>query len=126
VATTLAQPQDLVLGQHGLVVIADVDQLQDRVPVVGHVPVGEDLHHALDLLGGRRVDLGEQRVVALGAVHLQMQQPGRVHVLHEDRLAGHVAHRVQALDGLADDVQSVVAHALIRSAASRMARMMLS
>jgi hypothetical protein len=44
-------------------------------------------------------------VVALGAVHLQMQQPGRVVVLEELGAAGDVAQRVLTLDGLADDVE---------------------
>ena len=93
----------------------------------GHVVVREHLHDALDLLSAPEVSTSTQlRVVALGAVHLQVQQPGRVDVLEELRAAGDVAHRVEALDGLADDVEAVVAHALIRSAASRMARMMLS
>jgi hypothetical protein len=121
----LAAVQDLALGQHRLVGIADVDQRQHGVPVVRHVGVREDLDHALDLLGGRRVDADDGRVMALGAVHPQMQHPGRVDVLEVLRAAGDVAKRVQALDRLADDAEAVGrgAHALIRSAASRIARM---
>jgi hypothetical protein len=51
------------------------------------------------------VHLLEQRVVALGAVHLQMQHPRRVDVLEELRAAGDVAERVRALDRGADDVE---------------------
>ena len=53
---TIGSPRymHLALGQHGLVVVADVDQLQDRVPVVRHVGVREHLHDALDLLGAPR------------------------------------------------------------------------
>ena len=58
----------------------------------------------------RRVHVDQLRVVALGAVHLQMQQPLRDRVLEVLRAAGDVAERVEALDGVADDVESV-AHA---------------
>ena len=36
----LAAPEDLLLGQHDLVLVADVDELEDRVPVVRHVLCG--------------------------------------------------------------------------------------
>ena len=51
----------------------------------------------------------QQRVVALGAVHLQVQHPGGLHVLEELRAAGDVAERVGALDRRADDVEVAVA-----------------
>ena len=51
----------------------------------------------------------EQRVVALGARHLEVQEAGRVAVLEELRAAGDVAERVGALDRRADDVEVVVA-----------------
>ena len=69
-----------------------------------------------------RVDVLEQSVMALGAVHLQVQQALGDRVLEVLRAAGDVAERVHPLDGVADDVESV-AHAF---AASRMALMMLS
>ena len=55
------------------------------------------------------VDAVEQRVVALRAVHLQVQQPGGLHVLEELGAAGDVPERVGALDRRADDVEVAVA-----------------
>ena len=61
------------------------------------------------------VDVRQPRVVALRAVHLEVQHPGGVRVLEELRAAGHVPERVGALDGRADDVE--VARALLAEVA---------
>ena len=105
----LALVEDAVLGQHRLVVRLDADEPQDRVPVGRHVGVREHLDDAGDGERRRDVDRLEQRVVALGARHLEVQEAGRVAVLEELRAAGDVAERVRALDRRADDVEVVVA-----------------
>ncbi len=104
----------------------------------------EDLDDAGHRQRAGDVDVLEQRVVALGAVHLEVQQPGRLRVLEELRAAGDVAERVGALDGRADDVEAALAllaevarvdplglhghagTAFLRSAASRIAAMISS
>ena len=45
--------------------------------------------------------------MALGAVHLQVEQSRRIDVLEELRSPGHVPERVRALHGLADHVEVV-------------------
>ena len=71
------------------------------------------------------VDVLQQRVVALGPVHLQVQHPGRVDVLEELRPAGDVPERVGALDRRADDVEVAVALAR-RSSWGRAARVWIA
>ncbi len=103
----LAAVQHAVLGQHRLVVRLDADQTEDRVPVGGHVLVREHPQHARYLERGREVHRLEQRVMALGTVHLQVEQSRRIDVLEELRSAGHVPERVRALHGLADHIEVV-------------------
>jgi SAM-dependent methyltransferase len=76
-------------------------------------------HNARYRLGRGRVDRADPGVMALGPVHLPMQQSGRVDVLEVLRAAGDVPEGVEALDGGADDLHR-------RPAASRIALMMLS
>ena len=103
----LAAVQHAVLGQHRLVVRLHPDQAEDRVPVGRHVLVREHPQHARHLERGREVHRLEQRVVALGAVHLEVEHSRRVDVLEELRSPGHVPERVRALHGLADHVEVV-------------------
>ena len=108
-ADLLAHEQHAVLRQHRLVVGPDADQLEDRVPVVGHVLVGEDAHHARHLQRRLDVDALDQRVMAARAHHLQVQHVGEADVLVELGAAGDVAARVGALHALADDGEVGVA-----------------
>ena len=98
----LAHEQDPVLRQHRLVIRANADQLEDRVPIVGHILMGEDADHARHLQRSVQVELLDQRVMARRAHHLEVQHAGETDILIELRAAGDVAARVGALDALSD------------------------
>ena len=62
-ADLLALEQHAILSQHRLIIGADTDQFQDRVPVVGDVLISEYAHDALDGHGWCGVKFCDQGMV---------------------------------------------------------------
>ncbi len=100
---------DLVGGQRRLVVLAEVEQAQERIEVARHVGAADDAADAGGAFGLGRVDPADARMMMRAAQNLQVQQAGELVVVEKGRRAGDVADHVLALGRLADFLEIVVA-----------------
>ena len=105
----LALVAHLVGRERRLVVLAEVEQAEQRVEIARHVGAADHAAHAACALGLGGVDAADAGVMMRAAQHLQVQQPLELVVVEKGRGAGDMADHVLALRRLADLLEIVVA-----------------
>ncbi len=105
----LAAVGDLLLGQQGLVVAAELEERQQGVEVHRHVGAGQDADDAFHPLGRGSVDAADAGVVVRAADAAEVEQAVEGVVVVVGRAAGDVAEDVLPADALADHLEVVVA-----------------
>ena len=105
----LALVAHLVGRERRLVVLAEVQEREQRVEIARHIRAADDAAHARHALRLARIDAADARVMMRRTQHLQVQQAGELVVVEERGCAGDMADHVLALGRLADLFQVVVA-----------------
>ena len=105
----LALVAHLVDRQRRFVVLAEIDQAEQRIEVARHVGAANDPADARMPLGLARVDAADARVRVGAAQHLQMQHALQLMIVEIGRRRGDMAEHVLPLRRLADLLQIVVA-----------------
>ena len=104
----LALVAHLVDRQRRLVVLAEIDQAEQRVEVARHIGAADDPAHSGGTLGLDGVDAPDPRMRVRAAQHLQMQHALQFVIVEIGRGAGDMTQHVLALGTLADLLQIVV------------------
>ena len=99
----------LVDGERRLVILAEIDQAEQRVQVARHVAAADDPPHALAPLGLAGVDAAQPRMRLRRPDDPQMQHALQLVIVEICRGARDVAEHVLTLGALADLVEIVVA-----------------
>ena len=95
-------------GKRRLVVLAELDEAQQRVEIDRHVGCANDPLHARRARRRRIVDRADARMGVRTAQEFQMQEVGEAVIIIIGRSAGDVAEHVLPLRRLADLMQVVV------------------
>ena len=104
----LAFPADLLVGQNGFVLGANLDQDQDGVEIVRDILRRQHADDAGMFFGLRDVDRPDVGVMMRTAHHFQMQQTGESPVSEIACLAGDMARRIGARPGFAYFVEIII------------------
>ena len=105
----LALVVHLVDRKRGLVVLAEIDQAEQRVLVHRHIGCPQDALHARCALRRADIDGADAGMVMRAAHDLQMEQAFEGVIIEVARAPRDMARHVLALNALADDVEIVVA-----------------
>ena len=105
----LALVAHLVDRERRLVVLAEIDQAEQRVEIARHVGAADDPAYPGGALGLDGVDAADARVRVRAAQHLQMQHALQLVIVEIGRGAGDMTEHVLALGALADLLEIVVA-----------------
>ena len=105
----LALVANLVDRERRLVILAEIDQAEQRVEIARHVGAADDPPHAGLALRFGEVDAADARMGVRAAQHLEMQHALQLVVVEIGRGRGDMAEHVLALRRLADLLEIVVA-----------------
>ena len=105
----LALVAHFVDRKRGLVILAEIDQTEQRILVHRHIRCPQDALHARCALRRADIDGADAGMVMRAAHNLQVEQSLEGVIIEEARTPRDMAWHILALNALADDVEIVIA-----------------